>query len=308
MSTALITHTDCLGHITPQGHPEQVARLSSVLAALEPLELIRTEARLATKEDLLLCHPESYIDELNEALPLSGNYQLDGDTFLSPGSMRAALRSVGGSIRAVDMVLGGEAANAFVAVRPPGHHAERNRSMGFCIYGNISIAAKHALERKNLSRVAIVDFDVHHGNGTQDLCQNDKRILFVTSQQMPFWPGSGDPSDQGPHGTVRNIAFSSGTGSGLFRKTYIQEVFPRIEAFKPELILISAGFDAHIDDPLAQMNLSTDDFAWVTNELCNLADIHCDGRVVSALEGGYNLTALADCTAAHVQVLKERGQ
>lgn len=308
MTTALITHPDCLGHVTPEGHPEQVARLSSVLAALEPLDLPQTLAPLATIEDLVLCHPASYLAELRSVAPQAGQHQLDEDTFMSPGSMSAALRAAGGVVRAVDMVLGGEAANAFVATRPPGHHAEQSRPMGFCLFGNVSIGAKHALERHDLSRVAIVDFDVHHGNGTQALCQEDERILVVTSQQMPLWPGTGDPLDSGPFGSVMNVAFPPETGSDLFRETYSQDIFPRIDAFEPDLILISAGFDAHADDPLAQMNLATSDFAWVTHGLCDLADKHCGGRVVSALEGGYNLSALAASAAAHVQVLKERGR
>ena len=308
MTTALITHPDCLGHVTPEGHPEQVARLTSVLAALESLRLPQTLAPLATTEDLVLCHPASYLAELRSVAPQVGHHQLDEDTHMSPGSMNAALRAVGGVMRGVDMVLQGEASNAFVATRPPGHHAEHARPMGFCLFGNVSIGAKHALERHGLSRVAIVDFDVHHGNGTQALCQDDDRILVVTSQQMPLWPGTGDPMDAGPFGSVMNIAFPPETGSDLFRETYEQDVFPRIDEFAPELILISAGFDAHADDPLAQMNLTTADFAWVTQGLCDLAEKHCAGRVVSALEGGYNLTALAASAAAHVQVLKERGR
>jgi acetoin utilization deacetylase AcuC-like enzyme len=205
------------------------------------------------------------------------------------------------------MVLTGQAANAFAAVRPPGHHAETDLAMGFCLFGTVAIAAKHALDHHGLTRVAIVDFDVHHGNGTQALVQDDPRILFISSHQMPLWPGTGTAHDTGPLDTVLNVPLKPGTGSREFRAIYERLVFPRVDAFAPQLLLISAGFDAHADDPLAGLNLTTADFGWVTGRLCDLADKHCQGRVVSALEGGYDLEALGASAAAHVTVLRERG-
>ncbi len=306
MTTALITHPACLNHVTPPGHPEQVARLEYVLSALADMPLERYSAPMVAENDLLRCHPQSYIDRIRSAVPSSGFRRLDEDTHMSPGSLEAAYRAAGAAILAVDKVLEGEVGNAFAAVRPPGHHAEQEIPMGFCIFGNVAIAAKYALEHHGLSRVAIVDFDVHHGNGTQALCQDDERILLVTSQQMPLWPGSGEPSDTGEFDNVVNIAFPPRSGSETFRQTYRQQVFPRLRQFAPQLLLISAGFDAHRDDPLAELEFETDDYAWVTRELCDIAAECCEGRVVSVLEGGYNLSALAASVAAHVSVLEEK--
>jgi acetoin utilization deacetylase AcuC-like enzyme len=224
---------------------------------------------------------------------------------MSVGTLEAAFRCVGGVVRAVDMVLAGDAPNAFVAMRPPGHHAERETPMGFCFFGNVAIAAKYALDHHGLDRVAIVDFDVHHGNGTQDLVEEDPRILFCSTHQMPLYPGTGAAHETGV-GNVLNCPLPDGAGSKAFRDVMTQAVLPRIDAFKPELIVISAGFDAHADDPLAGMNLTEDDFAWITNQLCDVADRHCQGRVVSSLEGGYDLPALGASAAAHVNVLRER--
>lgn len=307
MTTALFTHTDCLDHLTPQGHPEQVARLSHVLAALEGRDLMRAEAPLASEDDLRLCHPQSHIDRVRAAAPDEGVVQLDADTWMSPGSLDAALRGVGGALAAVDAVLGGQAGNAFVATRPPGHHAETERTMGFCLFGTVAIAARHAMERHGLSRVAVVDFDVHHGNGTQDLLWSEARSLFVSSHQSPLWPGTGSPDETGAHGNVLNLPLAPRSDGAVFRAAYEAQVFPAIEAFAPELILISAGFDAHHADPLAELNLTEADFEWVTGRLCDLAQAHCGGRVVSCLEGGYDLQALAASAAAHVDVLIARG-
>jgi acetoin utilization deacetylase AcuC-like enzyme len=308
MTTALITHADCFGHIPPTGHPEQVARLDAVLGALKGMPLVDLTAPLAADDDILRAHPKSYLASLRKASPDTGIQQLDPDTWMTAGTLAAAFRAVGGCVRAVDAVLGGEVRNAFVATRPPGHHAERETAMGFCLFGNVAIAAKHALDHHGLSRVAIIDFDVHHGNGTQDLVQEDPRILFISSHEMPLYPGTGDPSDTGEHDTVLNIALKSGTTGATFRKIYEAAVFPRVDAFAPELIIVSAGFDAHSADPLASIQLETADYAWVTERICDLADKHCAGRVVSALEGGYDLEALADSAAAHVKVLEERGR
>jgi len=307
MTTALISHPDCLQHETPQGHPEQVARLSRVLAALEGKALARVPAPLVAEDDLLRVHPKTYVDGIRDAAPAGGLAQIDADTWMSPGSLAAAHRAAGGAVRAVDMVLAGEARNAFVATRPPGHHPERDTAMGFCFFGNVALAAKHALDHHGLARVAVVDFDVHHGNGTQDLLEDEARALFVSSHQFPLWPGTGTADETGPHGTVMNLPLPPGTGSDEFRRLYEERVFPRVEAFAPDLILVSAGFDAHRDDPLADLRLETGDFAWVTDRLCDLSHALCGGRLASVLEGGYDLDALAESAAAHVDVLIARG-
>ncbi|MDG2451510.1 MAG: histone deacetylase family protein [Paracoccaceae bacterium] len=307
MATALIAHDDCYDHVTPPGHPEQVARLDAVLGALKDMDLVRVAAPMVAEADLLRVHPQEHVDAVRAAAPSEGWRSLDADTHMSVGSLAAAYRAAGANVRAVDMVLGGEVQNAFAAVRPPGHHAERTTPMGFCLFGSVSIAAKHALDHHGLKRVAIVDFDVHHGNGTQDLCEDDARILFCSTHQMPLYPGTGHAHEDGAYGNVLNVPLPDGAGSKAFRDAMERLVLPAVDAFKPELLLISAGFDAHADDPLAGMRLVEDDFAWVTEQLCDLADRHCQGRVVSTLEGGYDLEALAASTAAHVQVLKERG-
>ena len=305
MVTALVTHPACLSHVTPPGHPEQVARLDAVLGALEGFDLTRIAAPMAAEDDVMRCHPAAYISQIREGAPDEGWAQIDGDTFLSPGSVEAALRAAGGVVRAVDAVMAGEARNAFCAVRPPGHHAETDTAMGFCLFGNVAIGAKHALDHHGLSRVAVVDFDVHHGNGTQDLLWAEKRCLSVTSHQSPLWPGSGRREETGDFGTVMNLPLPPGSDGAHMRRVYEAEVFPRLRDFGPELILISAGFDAHADDPLAGLNWREGDFEWLTREICTIAGDLCGGRVVSALEGGYDLEALGASVAAHVGALME---
>lgn len=307
MTTALYTHDDALLHVTPPGHPERVDRLRAVAAGLAGMTLDRREAPLADEADILRCHPAAHLDAVRAAVPNEGWAALDADTMLSPGSWTAALRAVGGVCAAVDAVLSGEVANAFVAMRPPGHHAERQTPMGFCLFGNVAIGAKRALDHHGLARVAVVDFDVHHGNGTQDLLWDEERALFITSQQMPLWPGTGDPSERGAHGQIVNIPLAPGSDGAVMRAAY-GPALERIRAWKPELILISAGFDAHADDPLAGLMWQVEDFAWLTGQLCDIADQVCGGRVVSALEGGYDLAALQASVAAHVGVLEERGR
>ncbi|MGB1152815.1 MAG: histone deacetylase family protein [Paracoccaceae bacterium] len=308
MKTALITHKECLNHITPPGHPEQVARLECILEALAPLELNRVNAPMAADDDLLRIHPKSHINALHNAAPEAGFTAIDGDTHMSPGSLQAAYRAAGGVLRAVDMVLQGDAPNAFAAVRPPGHHAETQTAMGFCLFGNVALGAKHALDYHGLKRVAVVDFDVHHGNGTQDLLWDEPRALTITSQQMPLWPGTGAETDSGAFDNVVNIPLPPGSHGAAMRAAYERIAFPRIKAFEPELIIISAGFDAHQDDPLAELNWSTEDFVWLTKQLCALANDLCEGRLVSALEGGYDLNALAASVKAHVKILSEAAQ
>ncbi len=311
MVTALFSHSDCLDHVNPPGHPEQVARLVAVAEALAEASfdaVRRVDAPLAADTDILRCHSVEYLDRVRAASPEVGFASLDADTHMSPGSLNAAYRAVGANIAAVNMVLAGEVRNAFVACRPPGHHAERARAMGFCLFGNVSIAAKYALDHHGLARVAVVDFDVHHGNGTQDLLWREARALFCSTHQMPLYPGSGAPIEAGGHGNIVNQPLAPLSGGAEMRKVYDDAIFPAIEAFQPELILVSAGFDAHADDPLANLNWSTEDFAWLTGRICDVAKACCGGRVVSTLEGGYDLQALAASVAAHVNVLMERGQ
>lgn len=305
MATALYTHPDCDQHIEPRGHPEQAARLTVVAEALRDMDLMRLDCPMGEEVDILRCHPQRYIDRIRDAIPREGWAQVDGDTYLAPGSYQAALRGVGGICAAVDLVLSGGATNAFVATRPPGHHAETETAMGFCLFGNVAIAAKHALDRHGLSRVAVVDFDVHHGNGTQDLLWEEARTLFASSHQMPLYPGTGAAHERGAHGQIINLPLRPGSTGPDMRAAYDAHIFPQIDAFAPELILISAGFDAHADDPLANLMWREADFGWLTRRICDLAEKHCEGRVVSSLEGGYDLDALAASAAAHVIVLKE---
>ena len=306
MTTALLTHDDGFRHVTPPGHPEQVARLEHVLHALAPMsDLRRVSAPMASESDLLRLHPRSYLDMLRSALPEEGFAQLDADTFLSPGSLDAAFRGAGAAVKAVDMVVAGEAGNAFCAMRPPGHHAETETPMGFCLFGNAALAARHALDHHGMERVAVVDFDVHHGNGTQDLLWDERRALFISSHQMPLWPGTGAPDERGAFDNVVNLPLAPGTGGAEMRALYEAQVFPRLRAFAPELVVVSAGFDAHAADPLANLEWRTEDFAWVTRELCAFAAELCGGRLVSVMEGGYDLEALAASVAAHVTELRE---
>jgi acetoin utilization deacetylase AcuC-like enzyme len=306
MTTALITHTDCLDHVTPPGHPEQVARMDAVWGALKGMDLLRIKAPMAAEDDLLRAHPREHLEAIRRAAPAEGWVSLDADTHMSVGSLAAAWRCAGGAVRAVDLVMAGEAQNAFVAMRPPGHHAENTTAMGFCFFGNIAVAAKHALDHHGLKRVAIVDFDVHHGNGTQDLVEDDPRILFCSTHQSPHYPGTGRADETGVADNVVNVPLDEGCNGHGFRVAMETKILPRVAAFKPEFILVSAGFDAHRDDPLAGLALVEGDFTWITNQLCDLADIHCAGRLVSLLEGGYDLGALGRSAHAHVEVLKER--
>ncbi|MBU2960914.1 histone deacetylase family protein [Citreicella sp. C3M06] len=308
MTTALISHSDCLNHVTPEGHPERVARLEHLLHALAPLDLLRLAAPPASDADIGRIHPQRYIERIAAAEPAKGETQLDGDTWMSPGSMQAARRAAGSVIRAVDAVISREVSNAFCGVRPPGHHAERETPMGFCIFGNAALAAQYALDHHGLSRVAIVDFDVHHGNGTQDLIWDEDRVLFISLHQSPLWPGTGDATETGGHGNVLNIPLPPGSDGAEMRAAYEAQVFPRLNAFAPDLLILSAGFDAHTDDPLAQLDWNTEDFRWLTHALCQIAAKHCRGRLVSVLEGGYDLAALAASGRAHVEELIEAGK
>lgn len=309
MTTLYFTHEQGLAHVTPPGHPEQVARLEAIYAALRDPAfdgLDRRVAPLADEAEVLRVHQAAYLQQIKDARPAKGFAQLDADTWMVPESYEAAMRAVGGTNAAVDAVLAGEAKNAFIAMRPPGHHAERDKPMGFCLFGTVAIAAQRALDHHGLSRVAVLDFDVHHGNGTQDLLWDEPRAMFVSSQQMPLWPGTGHASEKGAHGQIVNLPLPPGSGGAEMQAAW-EPALARVAAFRPELILVSAGFDAHRDDPLADLRWSEVDYAWLTGAICALARDVCGGRVVSCLEGGYDLSALAASVAAHLDVLMERG-
>jgi len=305
-STLLITHPACLEHLTPLGHPERPDRLRVIERAFEAEKfqsLARVLAPEAALEIIALCHPMDYITEIRDATPKQGMVRLDADTSMSPGSFEAALRAVGGAVHAVDEVVTKRAANAFVATRPPGHHAETARPMGFCLFDNAAIAARYAHDRHGISRAAIVDFDVHHGNGSQEIFWADKTVMYCSTHQMPLFPGTGAVGETGDYNTVVNAPLRPGDGGDAFRAAFENRILPRLQDFRPELIVISAGFDAHMRDPLANLNLVEADFAWATQKIMDVADRCAEGRVVSLLEGGYDLEALANSAAAHVTAL-----
>lgn len=301
----LYTHASCLAHEPGHGHPECPARLGTVLDALDHdrfATLDRVEAPLATRTQLERVHDPAYIDRLLEAIPEEGTHRLDEDTLISPRSVEAAMHAAGAVCAAVDDVMGHRATRAFCAVRPPGHHATRDRAMGFCLFNSVAVGAAHALAKHRLKRVAIVDFDVHHGNGSQDIYADDTRVMYVSSHQAPLYPWTGDPEQRGA-GNIRNGILAEGAGSQAFRELWEHELLPELFAFKPQLVLISAGFDAHRLDPLAQVNLETEDYAWITGRLVQLAHAHASGRIVSTLEGGYDLNALRAGVSTHLQEL-----
>jgi acetoin utilization deacetylase AcuC-like enzyme len=306
MSTLLITHPAFLEHLTPLGHPERPDRLRAIERALEAEKfqtLARSQAPLASLETIALCHPMEYITEVREASPREGLIHLDADTAMSPGTFEAAVRAAGGAIHAVDEVLTKKAANAFVAARPPGHHAETARPMGFCLFDNAAIAARYSQQRYGVASAAIIDFDVHHGNGSQEIFWSDKTVMYCSTHQMPLFPGTGAVGETGEHNTIVNAPLRPGDGGAAFRGAFETRILPRLAEFRPELVIISAGFDAHMRDPLANINLAEADFIWATQKIMDLADGCAGGRVISLLEGGYDLQALGNSVAAHVATL-----
>ena len=305
MSTFLFTHPACLDHDPGRHHPESPARLRAVLAALDDPEfarLERCEAPEAAREDLLRVHPRRHVEGILAAVPKTGHVGIDADTVLSPASGEAALRAAGAVAAAVDAVVAKKANNAFCAVRPPGHHAEPQRAMGFCLFNNAAIGALRAREAHGLARVAVVDFDVHHGNGTQAAFEADGSLFYASTHQYPLYPGTGAASETGV-GNIVNVPLRPMAGSTQFRLGMTQRILPALDAFRPELVIVSAGFDAHRSDPLAQLRLEEADYTWVTEKLLEIADRHAAGRLVATLEGGYDLSALAASAATHVRVL-----
>jgi acetoin utilization deacetylase AcuC-like enzyme len=305
MTTVFYTHAACLEHDPGDHHPESPARLRAVLEALAAPEFARLDRRsapAAALDDIARVHPQQFVERLLAAVPREGHLGIDADTVLSPASGRAALHAAGAVVAAVDAVATGEGDNAFCAVRPPGHHAEPQRSMGFCLFNNVAIGAHRARAAHGLSRVAVVDFDVHHGNGTQACFAADARFFYGSTHQSPLYPGTGARSETGI-GNIVNVPLPPGAGSRHFRLGFSEAILPALDAFRPEMLLISAGFDAHRDDPLAQLRLDESDYTWVTEQLLERARHHAGGRVVSTLEGGYDLAALGRSAAAHVRVL-----
>ena len=308
MPTALISHRDCVRHEISPGHPECPQRIDAIADQMKKQDIYdhlqHADAPRATPEQLMLAHPESYVSMIHSHSPASGSVQLDPDTAMNPFTLDASLRGAGAGVLAVDQVISGAVSNAFCLTRPPGHHAEKTQAMGFCFFGNIAIAARHAIKTHGLERVAIVDFDVHHGNGTEDIVDGDPNILFCSSFQHPFYPGGyrDNVADQRV-----NVPLDSGCNSADFRGAITDTWLPALESFKPQMIFISAGFDAHMEDPLASLSLQDNDFVWITQKIMDVADRHSDGRIVSMLEGGYALPALGRCATAHTRELMGLG-
>ena len=306
MNTALFTHPACIEHDTGLGHPESPERLKVVLAALEAEQfhfLDRRDAPPATLDQIARVHRRDYIDHVFSTVPQCGYAGLDPDTIVSPGSGEAALRAAGAVVAAVDAVMAGEARNAFCAVRPPGHHAESGQAMGFCLFNNIAIGAAHARAVHGLQRIAIVDFDVHHGNGTQEYCQHDPGLFYASTHQAQLFPGTGEIRERGDFGNIVNAPLAAMAGSPEFRHSMTRFVLTALDAFEPELLMISAGFDGHSRDPLASLHLTEDDYGWATRKLGDVARKHAHNRIVSVLEGGYNFQALVASCATHIREL-----
>lgn len=309
MTTLYVSHPCTLDHAVPPGHPERPDRIRAVERVLEKerfSDLLRCRAPQAGREVLTLAHPIPYVEAVVAASPQEGFVQIDGDTLMSPGTLESALRAVGGAVHAVDAVMTGECRNAFVAMRPPGHHAERMRAMGFCLFNSAAIAARHAQAKHGATRVALVDWDVHHGNGSQDIFWDDASVMYASTHERPLFPGSGAASERGNHDTIVNVPLRAGDDGAVFREAFEAGILRRVAAFAPDLVVISAGFDAHRLDPLANVMLEEADFGWATRRLMEIAERHAGGRVVSVLEGGYSLDGLSRSVGAHVDALMGR--
>jgi len=307
VSTLYLTHPACLEHDNGFGHPERADRLRAIERALEHetfQSLLRDQAPRGTLDQAALAHPRAYVDRIERMAPEHEIITIDSDTSMSPGSLEAALRSIGGATMAVDEVMTGKVKNAFSATRPPGHHAEKTTAMGFCLFNNAAVAARYAQQTYGIEKAAVIDFDVHHGNGTQDIFFEDASVFYGSTHQMPLYPGTGAPTERG-QGNICNAPLMPGDGGAEFKEAMEAVILPALQRFAPELLIISAGFDAHTRDPLANINLVEEDFAWITKRLLEVADACCAGRVVSLLEGGYDLQGLALSAAAHVRALME---
>ena len=305
MKTCIVTTDTYQNHDTGIGHPERIDRVKFVnegLKKIQSKELIWLKPKTFDHKYLTLAHTSDYLKTLEQSFPKEGNYFLDGDTLVCPGSKGAALDAVGSVLLAIDGVMNKDYVNAFCSIRPPGHHAESKKAMGFCIYNNVAIGAHYLLDRYKLHKVAIIDFDVHHGNGTQEIFYDNKQVLYISSHQYPFYPGTGSTNETGNYNNILNIPLDAGTSGNVFLNAY-ETIFQKIKLFKPEFILLSSGFDAHIDDPLAQVNLQSKDFSELTDRLIKVAKEVCDNKIVSVLEGGYDLMALQESTSLHVQSL-----
>ena len=307
MKTGLITSDTYQNHNTGEGHPEKIDRVTAVIDNFKKLDnknLIWKKPSKFDRSLLKITHSSDYINFVETSFPKKGLSFLDGDTIVSPGSKDATLDAVGSIIAAIDGVQNKEFKNAFCAVRPPGHHAEKNKAMGFCIYNNVAVGANYLINKYKLNKIAIIDFDVHHGNGTQDIFYDNKKVLYISTHQFPYYPGSGTEQEKGKYNNIFNIPLAAGTTSEEYLNAY-EFVLKKIKEFKPEFILFSAGFDAHKDDPLAQLQLEAEDFYTLTRRTLELSKLYCDGKVVSILEGGYDLLALQKCSEMHVKALLE---
>ncbi len=308
MITGYFTHPDCQQHDMGAGHPESPQRLRAINELLEAGGLLHDLQAIhpapAEKADLSMAHSASSIQLVHDRSPITGIVSLDADTSMNAHSLDAALLAAGAGLAATKAVLEGKINNAFCAVRPPGHHAEHDLPMGFCLFNNIAIAALYALQQDNIERVAILDFDVHHGNGTQEIFYNNPNVLYISSHQYPFYPGTGSTNEKGKHNNILNLPLDSGTAGEIFLNSY-DTAFKKLKEFKPEFILLSSGFDAHINDPLAQINLTSDDFYTITKRFVDYAKTNCDGKIISILEGGYDLDGLRESAYQHVKALIE---
>ena len=306
MKTAIITSDTYINHNTGPGHPERVDRVKVVNEELQKLkkDTVWLKPKKFDHNIIGQVHDKNYLDSIEKSFPKSGIQFLDGDTIVSPGSKDAALDAVGSIILGIDEIQNKKINNAFCSVRPPGHHAESNKAMGFCIYNNVAVGASYLLSKYNYKKVAIVDFDVHHGNGTQEIFYNNPNVLYISSHQYPFYPGTGSINEKGKHNNILNLPLDSGTAGEIFLNSY-DAAFKKLKEFKPEFILLSSGFDAHINDPLAQINLTSDDFYTLTKRFVDYAKTNCDGKIISILEGGYDLDGLRESAYQHVKALIE---